>query len=100
MEPDPKNVPLVETPYYDTLFEGHTWGWDGINRRAVVAQNQNEPSFKNSWIPQSLSYINIFLHCLPLKWLRIVLLPLTPRDMETADIVTLKYGYLINYLGP
>ena len=66
MLPAPKNVPLVETPYYDTLFEGHTWGWDGINRRAVVAQNQNEPSFKNYWIPKILSCIDIFLH-LPVR---------------------------------
>ena len=75
MELSPKNFPLVDTPAADTLFEEQTWGWDGIYCRAVVAQNQNEPSFKKLWIPQSLSYIEIFLHCLPLKWLRIVLLP-------------------------
>ena len=55
MELDPNNVPLVDTHYYETMFEGQTWGWDGIDFRAVVAQNQNEPSFKNIWIPQSLS---------------------------------------------
>ena len=42
MESSTKNVPSVETPSADTLFEGQTWGWDGIDRRAVVAQNQNE----------------------------------------------------------
>ena len=44
MEPAPDNVPLVETPAADTLFEGHTWERDVIDRRAVVAQNHNEPS--------------------------------------------------------
>ena len=75
MEPAPKTFPSVDTPAADTLFEGQIWGWDGINFRAVVAQNQNGPSLQNGWIPQSLSYIDIFLHCLPLKWLRIFLLP-------------------------
>ena len=74
MELSPENVPLVDTPDADTLFEGKTWGWDGIDCRAVVAQNQNEPSFKNFWIPLSLSYIGILLHCFPLKLLKIVLL--------------------------
>ena len=50
-EPAPNNVPLVYTPDANTLFEGHTWGWDDINFRAVVAHNQNEPSLKNVWSP-------------------------------------------------
>ena len=37
IEPAPDNVPLVDTPDSDTLFEGKTWGWYGIDRRAVVA---------------------------------------------------------------
>ena len=45
--PAPDNVPLVNTPVADTLFEGQTWGWYGIDFRAVVSQNHNEPSFKN-----------------------------------------------------
>ena len=75
MEPSPDNVPLVHTPASDTLFEVQTWGWDGIYIQAVLTQNQNEPSFRNGWIPQILSYTNIFLNFLPLKWLIIFLLP-------------------------
>ena len=99
MEPAPENVSLVDAPAADTLFEGYTWGWDGIDHRAVVAHNYNYPSFKNGWIPQSLSYIDIFLHCIPLKWLRVVLLPSTSRDMREADIAPLKLGDLLRYLG-
>ena len=62
MEPDPKNIPFVGTHDDDTMFEGQTWGWDGIYCRDVVAHNQNEPSFKNGWTPQRLSYIEILLH--------------------------------------
>ena len=75
MELSPENFPLVDTSAADTLFEGQTLSWGGIDNRAVVAQNQYEPSFNNLWIPQSLSYIDIFLKCPPLKWLRIYLLP-------------------------
>ena len=99
MEPAPDNVPSFDTPAADTLFEGQTWGWNGIDRRAVVAQNQNEPSFKNGWSPQSLSYIDIFLHCLPFKWSIIVLLPSMSRDMKEADIAPLILGDLLRYLG-
>ena len=65
----------------------------------MVAHIQNEPSFKNGWIPQSLSYIDIFLHCLPFKCFRIVLLPSTSRSMKEADIVPLALGDLLRYLG-
>ena len=99
MEPAPENVPLVYTTAADTLFEVHTWGWYVINHRAVVVKNQNEHSFKNFWIPQKLFYIDIFLHCIPLKWLRIVLLPSMYRAMKEADIALLKYGYILRYLG-
>ena len=99
MEPTPKNFPLIETPSYDKLFEGHTWGWDGIYCRAVLAQNHNEPSFKNGWIPQSLSYFDTFLNCLPLKCLRIVLLPSTAMATKEEYISPLTYGVVLCYLG-
>ena len=70
-----------------------------ISRRAVVSQNQNEHSFKNGWIPHRLSYIEIFLHCLPLKYLRTVLLSSTPRAIKEAYIALLAYGDLLRYLG-
>ena len=98
MEPVPDNFPLVKIPA-DTLFGGQTWGWACIDCRAMLAQNQNEPPFKNGWIPQSLSYIDIFLHCLPFKWLRIILLQSTSRSMKEADIDPLTYGDLLRHLG-
>ena len=47
MEPAPKNVTLVETPGAETMFDGHKWGWGGIDTRVLVAQNHNYSSFKN-----------------------------------------------------
>ena len=37
MEPDTEFFPLVDNTAVDTLFEGQTWGWDGIDCCAVVA---------------------------------------------------------------
>ena len=99
MEQAPNTVPLVDTPDDDTLFEGQKWGWDGIYCRAVVAQNQNEPSFKNFWNPQNLSYIDIFLHCLHFKWFIIVFLPSTSRSIKETDIAPFTLGYILCYLG-
>ena len=81
------------------LFEGQTWGWDGINRCAVVEQNRNAPSSKHFPIPQSLSCINIFLHSLLIKWIRIVLISSMPSDMKEADISLLTFVYPLLYLG-
>ena len=55
MEPDPYNILSVENPATNTLIKVQTWGWDGINRRAVIAQNHNGPSFKNGCTPQILA---------------------------------------------
>ena len=99
MEPTPENITLIDTPSDETLFEGQTWGQYGVDHRAVISQNQNEPSFKNGWNPQSLSYIKIFLHCLPLKQLITFLLPSTSRATKEAGIAPLKYGDILRYLG-
>ena len=98
MEPDPENVSSVYTPAYYMLFERQIWGWGGIDSRAVVAQNQNYYSFKTFWSPQSLYYLDIFLHCTPLKWLIIVLLPSTSRAVKEAYINLLTLGDLLSYL--
>ena len=37
IEPVPESFSLVDFTAADTLFEGHTWGWDGIDFRDVVA---------------------------------------------------------------
>ena len=65
----------------------------------MVTHNHNDPSFKNVWISQSQSYIEILLHCLPLKLLIIVPLPLLSRSMKELDIYPLKYVDLLQYSG-
>ncbi len=49
-EPVPKNIPSPDAPLpvSNGLYEGQTWGWDGIDRRANNG-GYKEPSFTNSW---------------------------------------------------
>ena len=74
-------------------------GWNGIYRHSVVSQNHNEPSFKIVWISQSLSYIDIFLNCLPLKCLIIFILPSTYRAMKEAVISLFTLEDVLRYFG-
>ena len=90
MEPYPDNFTSVYATDTETFFEGQTWWYDGIYSRAVVAQNQNEPSFKNVWSPQILSYIDRFLHYIPIKWLIIMLLPSMSRGYEGGTYCSIE----------
>ena len=49
--------------------------------------------------PPCLSYINTLLHCLPIKWFIIVLIPSTSRYMKESGIATLTLGDILRYLG-
>ena len=57
MEPFTIHVSLVDTPASDKLFEGHTWVWYCIDRRAAVSHNHNELSFKK-WIDQPKPFLH------------------------------------------
>ena len=66
MEPAPENVNLVDTPADDTLFEGQTWGRDGIDCCAVAAQNQNEDPSKMDGSPKAFP-ISTYLYTVSLS---------------------------------
>jgi hypothetical protein len=66
--PTPENVPAVDAPPVNggSLLERQEWGWDGIDRRAMLQGSMyNGPPFTNDWSPNSNSFIEIFLHCFP-----------------------------------
>ncbi len=65
-EPVPENIPSPDAPLPVShgLYEGQTWGWDGIDRRANNG-GYEEPSFANLWTPAGKSYLDLFLHALP-----------------------------------
>ncbi len=54
IDPAPKNVPgLFDVPPVvdGGLFEGQSWGWDGIDRCQTVGGGYDEPSFPQGFTP-------------------------------------------------
>jgi len=44
------------------LFEGQIWGWDGIDRQAILqGLMYNGPTFANEWSPNEKSFVEIFV---------------------------------------
>lgn len=101
-EPVPENIPSPDAPapVNNGLYEGQSWGWDGIDCRTNNG-GYEEPSFHNSWSPNSKSYLELFLHALPLTWLTAVLIPTTFATMRTEgpNCDYLLLGEFLCYLG-
>ena len=75
-EPAPENVPADDAPPVNggELLEGQQWGWDGIDRRAMLqGLMYNGPTFTNDWSPKGSTIIEIFLHCFPCYFLEITI---------------------------
>jgi hypothetical protein len=71
-DPAPENVPAGDAPPVNggELLEGQQWGWDGIDRRAMMQGSMyNGPTFTNDWSPKDSSFVDIFLHCFPCYFL-------------------------------
>ncbi len=99
----PKNIPALGAPAVkesaDGLYQGQTWGWNDINKRAMAGEGFEDPLFKNSWLPHNKTYLQIFTHFLPLMWLETVLLPKTSKELERAHSPPLTLGELMQYIG-
>ncbi len=55
-EPAPENVPGLFTPPVDNagLFEGQSWGWDGIDCRQTAGEGYDNATFRNGFTPIDL----------------------------------------------
>ena len=99
----PENVPVAGAPPVevneDGLYRGQSWGWDGIDKRAVAGGGYEEPSFNNSWSPQNKTYLQILTKFLPFAWLETVLLVLTSAALEKENSAPLTLGELMRYVG-
>ena len=95
----PENVPIMGAPPVkvneDGLCRGQSWGWDGIDKRAVVGGGYEEPLFTNGWSPQNKTCLEIFTHFLPNAWLETVLLVLTSAELERDNSPPLTLGDLM-----
>jgi hypothetical protein len=66
----PENVPgpFAATLVVDSgLFEGQSWGWDGIDRRQTASGGYNEPSFCQGFTPIGKTYLRLFMLFFPMK---------------------------------
>jgi hypothetical protein len=101
-EPAPENVPTNNAPRPNggNLYEGQEWGWDGIDRRAMMQGSMyNDPKFTNDWTPQGKDYIEIFLHLFPLHFLEAVIVQATNNALLAADNARTTVGEMLRYIG-
>jgi hypothetical protein len=101
-DPAPENLPqLFDNPTVtDTgLYEGQTWGWNGMDRRVTEGGNYNGPSFANGWIPTGKIYMDVFLHLFPAVWLTNVLVERTNVGVVNAASKPLTFGELLRFIG-
>ena len=102
-EPVPENVPTDDGPTVDDnngLYDGQSWGWDGIDRRANNG-GYEVPSFSNSWTPIDKSFLDLFLHALPYTWLTTIMISKTAVTMRkvSPNCNELRSGEFLRYLG-
>ncbi len=101
-EPAPENVPADGTPPVngEALLEGQKWGWDGINRRAILqGLMYNGPTFANKGSPNGKPFIDIFLHFLPCYFLEDTIVEATSNALLMANAVRTTLGELLRYIG-
>jgi hypothetical protein len=102
-DPAPENVPgLFEVPPVVVdggLFEGQSWGWDGIDRCQTAGGGYDEPSFPHGFTPIGKTYLQLFMHFFPMTWFSAVLLPQTSAGVVDTGTAPVTFGELLRFLG-
>ena len=100
-DPAPENIPQGDEPLQidGDLFEGQTWGWNGVDRRITEGGNYEGPSFANGWTPTGKTNLEVFLHLFPIVWLTNVVLAMTSNACVANNSKRLTYGELLRFLG-
>ena len=85
------------------LYEGQSWGWDGIDRHIVARGNYNQPLFPNGWTPQGKSFIDLFLHFLLMVWFTNVVVAKTSNAVQQSggdnSTQPVTFGEMIRFSG-
>ena len=100
-DPAPENIPQgdEELRIDGDLFEGQTWGWNGVDRRITEGGNYDGPSFANGWTPTGKTNLEVFLHLFPVAWLTNVVLAMTSSACLANNSKALTWGEFIRFLG-
>ena len=81
-------------------MEGQEWGWDGIDRRAMLQGSMyNGPTFTNDWSPNVNSFSEIFLHCFPCYFIEVDMVEATNNALLAVNAVRTTFGELLRYIG-
>jgi hypothetical protein len=102
-KPAPENIPADDAPPVNggaLLLEGQEWGWDNIDRRAMLQRSMfNGPSFTNDWFPKGKPFIDIFLHCFPCYFLEVTIVKATNWVLLAENTVRTPFVELVRYIG-
>ena len=95
-----ENIPdHFDEPPVAVLFEGQSWGWDGIDRRQTAGGGgYDEPSFRQGWSPIGKTYLEIFMNFFPMAWFSDVLLARTNVSIVNLAALPLQFGELLCFL--
>ena len=74
----------------DGLYQGQSWGWDGINKWAIAGGGYKELPFTNGWSPHNMTYLEMFTHFPPFAWLETILLVMTSMELERKKMAPLN----------
>ena len=102
-EPAPENIPADDEHLFrlgGDLHDGQEWGWDGIDQRAgLLGGMYHQPTFANSWSPQGKSFVEIFLHLFPVRFVETVMVEATSRVLMSDNLVRTTIGEMLRYIG-
>ena len=101
-DPALKNIQGIFTPPLDDagLFEGQSWGWDGIDRRQMAGGGDTTMHLSVTVSPPSGRPTSSF-SCTSSQWLWFsdILLPQTSADVINTGTTPVTFGELLHFLG-
>lgn len=92
-EPAEENVPVPNINADKCIFDN--WGHSGICFRRMVGAQNRQAKLNNNPSHLKLSKLQLFETLFPTKWLKIVVLVETNKNLQTR----LSYGELLQFIG-
>ncbi len=90
-DPACENVPQEQVSFA-CLFDGQSWGYNGIDRRATLVPVDQEPSFQGGWKLAKKSLLQVFKKMVPCKFFMDVILELTSSALVDEHLAPLTKG--------
>lgn len=102
-EPAPENIPAPnlrhELDPNTGLNEGQSWGWNGICYRKTMTLMKEKATFHHNWKPNSKSFLEVFLHWLPMKWIADTIIDATNESLKASKEAETCMGEFLVFVG-